>query len=99
MALLKKIKCSKTLLFQHPKNILVHSKIKKGNTVDIHLENLSQYPNEEEILFLPFLTFEIKSITKVKENNKEYHDLELIYCDDENSYNALKNIQEHEFIF
>ena len=95
----KKLSVAKQFLFRYQKNILIHSKIKKGNNIDIHLEKLSQYPNEEEILFLPFCTFEIKSISKVKENNKEYYDLELIYCDDENSYNVLENIQEHEFIF
>ena len=95
----KKLSVAKKFLFQCPKNILIHSKIKKGNNVDIHLEKLSHYPNEEEILFLPFCTFEIKSIKKVKENNKEYYDLELIYCDDENSYNVIENIKEHDFIF
>jgi len=95
----KKLSVAKNFLFNYPKNILIHSKIKKGNNVDIHLEKLSQYPNEEEILFLPFCNFEIKSIKQVKENNKEYYDLELIYCDDENSYNVLENIQDHEFIF
>ena len=95
----KKLSVAKQFLFRYQKNILIHSKIKKGNNIDIHLEKLSQYPNEEEILFLPFCTFEIKSISKVKENNKEYYDLELIYCDDENSYNVIENIKEHDFIF
>ena len=97
----KKLSVAKYFLLNYPKNILIHSKIKKGNNVDIHLEKLSQYPNEEEILFLPFCNFEIKSIKKVKENNnnKEFYYLELISCDDENSYNVLENIQEHEFSF
>ena len=81
------------------KKFLFHSKIIKGNNVDLYFEQLSQYPSEEEILFLPFCNFEIKSIKKVKENNKEYYDLELIYYDNENSYYVLENVQEHEFSF
>ena len=42
------------------KNILLHTKVKEGSNIDIHLEKLYQYPSEEEILFLPFCTFEIK---------------------------------------
>ena len=94
----KKLSVAKKFLFQYKKNILLHTKIKKGNNIDIHLERLSQYPHEEEILFLPYCYFEIKSFKKVKENNFEYYDLELIYCEEENSRNKLENIQTHEFI-
>ena len=57
------------------------------------MENLSQYPGEEEILFLPYCVFEVNSFKKVKENNLEYYDLELIYCEEENKKNKLGNIK------
>ena len=53
-------------LFKYKKNILLHTKIKAGNNIDIHLEKLSQYPNEEEILFLPYCVFEVQSFNKTK---------------------------------
>jgi len=94
----KKLPVAKQFLFNYKKNILLHTNIKKGNNIDIHLEGLSQYPNEEEILIFPFCYFEIKSFKKVKENNLEYYDLELIYCEEENSRNNIENVQYHEFI-
>ena len=85
----KQLSVAKDFLFKYKKNILLHTKVKEGNNIDIHLENLSQYPDEEEILFLPFYYFEIESFTKVKENNYEFYQLELIYCDEENKENNI----------
>ena len=67
----KNLTVAKTFLTKE-KNILLHVKVKKGNNIDIDLEKLSQYPNEEEILFLPYCYFEIKSFKKVKEKKHEY---------------------------
>ena len=94
----KKLSVAKKFLFKYKKNILLHTKVIKGNNVDIHLERLSQYPSEEEILFLPFCCFEIKSFKKVKENNLEYYELELIFCEEENKRNKIENVKSHEFI-
>ena len=88
----KKLKIAKNNLFRYKKNILLHTKVKEGNNIDIHLENLSQYKTEEEILFLPYCVFEVQSFTKTKENNLEYYDLELIYCDEENQSNKIENV-------
>ncbi len=44
------------------KYILLHTKIKEGNNIDIHLEKLSQFPSEEEILFLPFWSYNFKKV-------------------------------------
>ena len=87
----KKLSVAKTFL--KTKNILLHTKVKEGNNIDIHLEKLSQFPSEEEILFLPYCYFEVKSFKKVKENNLEYFDLELIYCDEENKTNEIENLE------
>ena len=93
----KKLSVAKYFLFEYKKNILLHTKIKEGNNIDIHLENLSQYPSEEEILFLPFCYFE--SFTKVKENNHEYYKLELNYCDEENKENKIDNVKFNNILF
>ena len=55
------------------RNVLIHAKIIKGNNIDIHLENLSKYPDEEEVLILPFCNFEIKSFSKKVEDNLVYN--------------------------
>ena len=94
----KKLSVAKNFLFNYKKNILLQTKIIKGNNIDIHLERLSQYPSEEEILFLPFCYFEIKSFKKVKENNLEYYQLELIYCKEENKTNVIENVKINEAI-
>ena len=47
------------------------------NNIDIHLEKMSRYPNEEEVLFLPFCNFKIISFDKVKEGNLSYYKLVL----------------------
>ena len=94
----KKLSVAKDFLFDYNKNILLHTKVKKGSNIDIDLEGLSQFPDEEEILIFPFCYFEIKSFKKVKENDHEYYDLELIYCEEENKSNNIEKVQFHEFI-
>ena len=89
----KKLDVAKNFLFKYKKNILIHTKVKEGNNIDIHLEKLSQYPNEEEILFLPYCVFEIKSFNKTYENNLEYYKLELSYCEKENKSNKIENVK------
>ena len=89
----KKLDVAKKFLFKYKKNILLRTKVKEGSNIDIHLEKLSQYPSEEEILIIPFCTFEIKGINKVKEKELEYYDLELIYCEEENKSNKIGDIK------
>ena len=62
----KKLEVAEDFLFRYTKNILLHTKIKEGNNIDIHLEKISKYPNEEEVLILPFCFLEIKSFQKKK---------------------------------
>ena len=80
-------------LLKYKKNILLHTKIKEGNNIDIDLEKLSKYPNEKEILFLPYCYFEIKSFEKANENGYEYYKLKLIYCKEENISNKIENVK------
>ena len=58
-----------------------------GNfNVDIHEEKLSKYPSEKEVLILPFCTFEVKFIDKIKDNQiGEYYKIELEILNDKNN--------------
>ena len=89
----KKLDVAKKFLFHYKKNILLHTKVKEGNNIDIHLENLSLYPDEEEVLFLPYCVFEVKSFNKVRENGLDYYKLDLIYCEEENKSNDIENLK------
>ena len=92
----KNLTVAEKFLFHYKKNILLHTHVKGISNIDIHLEKLSQYPNEKEILILPFCCFEVKSFTKVLEKNLEYYILELIYCEEENERNKIENIEFKE---
>ena len=56
-----------------------------NNNVDIHLEEISRYPKEEEVLFLPFCKFKIKNFEKVNENNLSFYKLILEKDDTDSS--------------
>ena len=42
------------------------------------IEKLSMFPEEREVLFFPFSSFEIKNIKEVHNNNIDY-EIELLY--------------------
>ena len=88
----KKLDVAKYFLHEYHKNVLLHTKIKEGNNIDIHLENISKFQDEEEVLILPFCFFEVESFKKQNENGLEYYDLELIYCEEENKSNKIENV-------
>jgi len=73
----KKESVAKQFLNSNYKNALIITNGGLNNNVDIHLEGISQYPAEEEVLFLPFCIFTIKSFVEVKEGNLIYYKLEL----------------------
>ncbi len=73
----KKESVAKNFLRGSHKNTLILTKGQSINNIDIHSENLSKYPEEEEVLFLPFCKFTIKSFEKVNENNLNYYKLIL----------------------
>ena len=73
----KKESVAKNFLKQNYKNALIITKGGLQNNIDIHLEKMSRYPNEEEVLFLPFCNFKIISFDKVKEGNLSYYKLVL----------------------
>ena len=73
----KKESVAKQFLKQSYKNALIIAKGGLENNIDIHLEKMSRYPNEEEVLFLPFCNFKITSFDKVVEGNLSYYKLIL----------------------
>lgn len=73
----KKESVAKKFLKQNYKNAMFITKGGLKNNIDIHLEKMSRYPDEEEVLFLPFCNFKITSFEKVKEGNKDYYKLIL----------------------
>ena len=73
----KKESVAKRFLNLNHKNCLIITKGEANNNVDIHLEEISKYPDEEEVLFLPFCTFKVKNFDEVNEGNLCYYKLVL----------------------
>ena len=73
----KKESVAKNFLRGSHKNTLILTKGQSINNIDIHSENLSKYPEEEEVLFLPFYKFRVINVEKVNEGNKNYYKLVL----------------------
>ena len=73
----KKESVAKEFLERSHKNALIVTKGKIINNIDIHLEEISKYPDEEEVLFLPFCNFKIISFEKINENKFSYYKLVL----------------------
>ena len=92
----KKIDVAKKFLFHYKKNILLRTYVKGTSNIDIHLENISRYHNEEEILILPFCCFEVKNFNKTQEKDFEYYVLDVTFCEEENKKNPIENIQFKE---
>ena len=73
----KKESVAKNFLKGSHKNALIITKGELINNIDIHSEKMSKYPDEEEVLFLPFCNFRIVSFEKVNEGYKNYYKLVL----------------------
>ena len=60
------------------------------------IEKISFYPNEREVLFFPFSSFEIKNIREINLNNEIIYEIKLLYLgkylkDIENDSNLINN--------
>ena len=59
--------------------------LEKDDNIDYNLsthgdiENLSCFPNEKEVLFFPFSTFEIKDIKEIKIEDEIRYEIKLLY--------------------
>ena len=60
------------------------------------IEKISFFPNEKEVLFFPFSSFEIKNLKEININNEKIYEIQLLYLgkylkDIENDNNLIKN--------
>ena len=60
------------------------------------IEKISFYPNEKEVLFFPFSSFEIKNIKEINFNNENIYEIKLLYLgkylkDIENDNNLISS--------
>ena len=60
------------------------------------IENISFFPEDSEVLFFPFSSFEIKEIKEIKLNQEKIYEIDLLYLgkylkDIENDYNLINN--------
>ena len=53
--------------------------IDHNNSSHADIEKISFYPNEKEVLFFPFSSFEIKSIQIIKLNNEKIYEIKILY--------------------
>ena len=92
----KKESVAKRFLKGKNKNTLIITEGGLENNIDIHLEGISKYPNEEEVLFLPFCKFKVKSYELVNENGLTYY---KIILDKSSDSSMIKMIEGFENMF
>ena len=73
----KKESVARKFLKGSHKNALIVTEGELINNIDIHSERISKYPDEEEVLFLPFCNFRVISFENVYEGNLRYYKLVL----------------------
>ena len=83
---------AKEFLSQPFRNILFSIKTKKNN-IDVDKEKISYFADEEEVLFLPYSKFLIKSKGKIIINNKEVYKVELEGLDNEKEREKINSIE------
>ena len=73
--------------------------IEKGDKIDYSLsthsdiENISKYPDEREVLFFPFSSFEIKEINESIYKNEKIYEIKLLYLG--KYLKLIENIDKH----
>jgi hypothetical protein len=84
------------------KNVIIYTNLNGIYNVDIDEEKLSRFPEEKEVLILPFCKFEVKSFTKISDSNiGDYYKLELELLKDCNILEHIKTkiIKVQEMLF
>ena len=77
--------------FLKGKNIIFLIETKKNN-IDIDLEQISQYEKEEEVLFLPFSKFLVKSVKKIVFDGNEINEVKLEGLDEQHERGNIKQV-------
>ena len=73
------------------KNAILILERNKDNNIDIDIEKLSFYPEEKEVLVIPFCSFEIKKI-KLVFDTKEYYEITLEYILEKLENDKISNL-------
>ena len=89
----KKESVAKRFLKGKNKNTLIITEGGLENNIDIHLEGISKYPNEEEVLFLPFCKFKVKSYELVNENGLTYYKIILDKISDSSMIRMIEGFE------
>ena len=89
----KKESVAKRFLKGKNKNTLIITEGGLENNIDIHLGGISKYPNEEEVLFLPFCKFKVKSYELVNENGLTYYKIILDKISDSSMIRMIEGFE------
>ena len=89
----KKESVAKRFLKGKYKNTLIITEGGLENNIDINLEGISKYPNEEEVLFLPFCKFKVKSYELVNENGLNYYKIILDKISDSSMIRMMEGFE------
>ena len=84
------------------KNVIIYTNLNGIYNIDIDEEKLSRFPEEKEVLILPFCKFEVKSFTKIRDSKiGDYYKLELELIKDCNMLEHIKTkiIKVQEMLF
>ena len=73
------------------RNVLFLIETKKNN-IDIDIEGISKFGNEQEVLFTPYSKFLIKNIDKTIFMNKEIYEVRVEALDENHERDNIKSI-------
>ena len=79
----------------YKKNVLLILNNNKNNNIDIDEEKLSNFPEEKEVLVLPFCSFEITDI-KIINNEIKFYEITLEYIFEKFENNKIVNLPVNE---
>ena len=78
-------------LIYYKRNVLLIVNGIKNNNIDIDIEKISHFPDEKEVLVIPFCTFEIKNI-KLIFDSFPYYVINLEYIDEKYENDKIMNM-------
>ena len=87
----KSRKSAEKFLSQQNRNVFFIIETNENN-IDIDVENISEFKNEKEVLFIPYSKFIVVNKTKkiFNSGNKEFYEIKLKSLDDGNERNKIK---------
>ena len=87
----KSRKSAEKFLSQQNRNVFFIIETNENN-IDIDVENISEFKNEKEVLFIPYSKFIVVNKTKkiFNSGNKEFYEIKLKSVDDQHERNKIK---------